>query len=133
MFEIVRAYLNGLFDSRQISQEDYLQYMDLFQEPTIHTDNEQQAIEPDSLTIKIGPWIFHPFDNDPKPSIPHGHHQDNPEQKLDPWTGKVWEGKKHVGSISKKEKERILSDPRFKDIARKASDHHANNQNRMDF
>lgn len=69
-------------------------------------------------------WTFNPFDDDPFPSIPHGHSEDN-RLKLNVYTGEVID---HNGSIvgkaSKKELKALFKDDQFKALVKKAKEYH---------
>lgn len=60
-------------------------------------------------------WEFHSFDDDPNPSVPHGHSLDS-KLKLSIWDGSVYDVRtKHkVGRASKKEMRKLKSDSKFK-------------------
>jgi hypothetical protein len=68
-------------------------------------------------------WKFHSYDADPFPSIPHGHSV-NSSHKLQPYTGKIYKGKVICGQITKKEQERLWSDPNFIRYVEVAKKHH---------
>lgn len=68
-------------------------------------------------------WLFHEFDEDPHPSIPHGHEHGRDHPKCDPYTGKVYDS--HRREINKERltcKTRIAlwRDPKFREFALKA-------------
>lgn len=76
-------------------------------------------------------WVFHEFDEDPHPSIPHGHEYGKNHPKCDAYTGKVYDS--HRVEISKERLGRrtriaLWSDPKFREFALKAiiwyDDHH---------
>jgi len=68
-------------------------------------------------------WVFHEFDEDPHPSIPHGHEHGKDHPKCDPYTGKVYDS--HRREISKERLNRktriaLWRDPKFREFALKA-------------
>lgn len=68
-------------------------------------------------------WVFHEYDEDPHPSIPHGHEHGKDHPKCDPYTGKVYDS--HRREISKERLDRktriaLWSDPKFREFALKA-------------
>lgn len=60
-------------------------------------------------------WEFHSYDDDPSPSVPHGHSLDG-KLKLSIWDGAVYDvrSKKKVGQASKKEIRKLKSNDKFK-------------------
>lgn len=60
-------------------------------------------------------WEFHSYDDDPSPSVPHGHSLDG-KLKLSIWDGSVYDvrNKKVVGRASKKDIRKLQSDSKFK-------------------
>lgn len=77
-------------------------------------------------------WVFHEFDHDPYPSIPHGHEYGMDHPKCDPYTGKVYDA--HRREVSKERLCRrtriaLWSDPKFREFALKSiiwyEDHHS--------
>lgn len=64
-------------------------------------------------------WDFHKGDDDPNPSIPHGHSQDN-KYRLSIWDGKVYEKKdgklKCVGQAKGKEMRALRANNIFKNF-----------------
>lgn len=68
-------------------------------------------------------WVFHPFDEDPHPSIPHGHEHGKNHPKCDPYTGKVYDSRSVElvkDRLSRKTRIALWSDPRFREFALKA-------------
>jgi hypothetical protein len=57
-------------------------------------------------------WEFHAYDDDPFPSVPHGHSV-NSVHKLHVHSGDIYKGKNVCGTIKKKELDRLWSDERF--------------------
>ena len=68
-------------------------------------------------------WVFHEFDEDPHPSVPHGHEHGNAHPKCDPYTGFVYDShRKEVTTerLSRKTRIALWSDPKFREFALKA-------------
>lgn len=68
-------------------------------------------------------WIFHQFDEDPYPSIPHGHENGKPHPKCDPYTGAVYD--RHRKEISTERLSRgtridLWNDAKFREFALKS-------------
>lgn len=57
-------------------------------------------------------WEFHAYDDDPFPSVPHGHSA-NSIHKLHVYSGDIYKGKNVCGTIKKKEFDRLWNDERF--------------------
>lgn len=55
-------------------------------------------------------WVFHKGDDDPNPSVPHGHSEDG-KYKLSLWDGKIYsiQSGNIVGTASKREMEALHS------------------------
>ena len=60
-------------------------------------------------------WEVHSYEDDPSPSVPHGHSLDG-KLKLSIWDGAVYDvrSKKKVGQASKKEIKRLKANNKFK-------------------
>lgn len=72
-------------------------------------------------------WEFHSYDDDPSPSVPHGHSLDG-KLKLSIWDGAVYDvrSKKKVGQASKKEIRRLKSNDKFKAFVKKEREWYIN-------
>lgn len=74
-------------------------------------------------------WIFHQVDEDPKPSVPHGHSKDN-KYRLSLWDGKVYKkqaGKlEYVGCAKKKELRLLYKNKNFQEFVAKSRDWYIN-------
>lgn len=69
-------------------------------------------------------WIFHQYDKDDFPSVPHGHN-DNNTLKLDANNGIIYnKNRQQVGKISKKELERLHKDKKFIELQSRAKEHY---------
>ncbi|WP_029006457.1 hypothetical protein [Azorhizobium doebereinerae] len=76
-------------------------------------------------------WVFHEYDEDPHPSIPHGHEHGKDHPKCDPYTGKVYDAHRREISeerLGRKTRIALWSDHKFREFALKAiiwcEDHH---------
>lgn len=76
-------------------------------------------------------WEFHASDDDPFPSIPHGHSIDPVVNlKLDPFTGNIYDVKrKKVAVADKKELDKLHKDSKFIELIAKSSEYHSTNGN----
>ncbi|UGB29962.1 hypothetical protein [Metabacillus sp. B2-18] len=74
-------------------------------------------------------WEFHAYDDDPFPSIPHGHSLDS-EHKLNVDTGEIVLGKQCCGKIKTKEHKRLLNDKRFQKLVLVAKQYHKDKNKR---
>lgn len=68
-------------------------------------------------------WIFHEFDEDPYPSVPHGHEWGQKHPKCDPYNGRVYD--KHRNEVvrerlSRKTRIALWKDQSFREFALKA-------------
>ncbi len=73
----------------------------------------------------LSKWVFKLSDPDPYPSVPHGHYQNKPWPKLDPYTGRVFKGKSQEDyKISKKELEKIWKNNQFKEFCNEQVKHY---------
>lgn len=75
-------------------------------------------------------WDFHKFDDDPSPSVPHGHSIDN-KYRLSIWDGEVYEKKdgklNRVGKAKKKDLEDLRKDIKFQAFVLEARDWYEKN------
>lgn len=76
-------------------------------------------------------WVFHEYDEDPHPSVPHGHEYGNDHPKCDPYTGRVYDTHRREITrerFSRKTRIALWRDPKFREFALKAiiwyEDHH---------
>lgn len=67
------------------------------------------------MNIYSQKWIFHKCDEDPNPSVPHGHSEDG-KYKLSLWDGKIYSVQtgKMVGNASKSEMRALYADRAMK-------------------
>lgn len=77
--------------------------------------------------MKSMKWKFHAYDDDPFPSVPHGHSV-NSVHKLHVYSGEIYKGKNVWGIIKKKELERLWDDPRFVKYVEVAKQYHEQKQ-----
>lgn len=68
---------------------------------------------------------FDPRDDDDHPSVPHGDDVGTHHIKLDLKDGSVYEGRKRVGKLRKKEFERLKTDPRIREIIIEAQEYYS--------
>ena len=62
---------------------------------------------------------FNPYDDDDHPSVPHGDSLDH-HYKIDLKNGDVYEGRKKIGELKKKEFQQLKDDKKIHDIIDKA-------------
>ena len=78
----------------------------------------------------LGEWVFHPFDDDFFPSIPHGHLRKKRWGKLDAYLGWVYEDPSKRSQQSHRIKRKSIislwNDDAFRDIASDAINYHLN-------
>ncbi|RAS91804.1 hypothetical protein A3863_04820 [Priestia endophytica] len=74
-------------------------------------------------------WTFHAYDDDPFPSIPHGHSLDgNVAYKLEVYDGDIYsDGVVHC-RLRKSDYERLWNDEKFKELVEKAKKYHADKE-----
>lgn len=68
-------------------------------------------------------WVFHELDEDPHPSVPHGHEYGKDHPKCDPYTGIVYDSRRKeitTERLSRKTRIALWSDPKFREFALKA-------------
>lgn len=68
-------------------------------------------------------WVFHEFDADPHPSVPHGHEHGNKHPKCDPYTGRVYDAhRKEITKdrLSRQTRISLWRNPKFREFALKA-------------
>lgn len=83
-------------------------------------------------------WVFHEYDEDPYPSVPHGHENGNSYPKANPYTGRVYDSyRKEITRerLSRKTRVALWGDPKFREFALKAiiwhEDHHPYHSSRV--
>lgn len=62
-------------------------------------------------------WVFHQYDADFHPSIPHGHFQGKKQPKLDAYLGWVYRGSKQEGRLSRSLIIELWNDDEFRTFA----------------
>jgi hypothetical protein len=67
-------------------------------------------------------WIFHQYDIDFHPSIPHGHLQGRNQPKLDPYLGWIYQGTKQIDRKPKKIIVDLWNESEFREFASLAID-----------
>ena len=65
----------------------------------------------------LNEWVFHPYDVDFHPSIPHGHFKDKKQPKLDAYLGWIYKGSKQENRLSRKLIIELWNDDEFRFIA----------------
>lgn len=79
-----------------------------------------QVYKPNYQLCKMK-WEFHQYDDDPFPSIPHGHCG---QFKLDTVNGYVYRGKTKVGELKQRELDRLNNDKKFIELKEKAIEYY---------
>lgn len=85
----------------------------------LHVITDQAGI----LGVK---WVFHQYDDDFFPSVPHGHLQSKPGVKLDAYRGYTYDTGQGNASLTRERRDFIVGlwkDPKFRVFARKALDY----------
>lgn len=70
----------------------------------------------------LNDWVFHQYDRDFHPSIPHGHFKGNSHPKLDSYLGWVYQGSKQIKRLSRNLIVDLWNDEEFRDFAKIAID-----------
>lgn len=70
----------------------------------------------------LSSWIFHQADEDPFPSIPHGHLHGKSQPKLNPYTGWIYNGSQQTSREKRKKIVALWNDSKFRNFAREAID-----------
>jgi hypothetical protein len=65
-------------------------------------------------------WVFHQYDPDPFPSIPHGHHNGQSQPKLDAYLGWVYLNATRNRREPRRNIVALWNDDKFRDFARQA-------------
>ena len=73
-----------------------------------------------SSSTGLAHWIFHQYDPDHFPSIPHGHYLGHKQPKLDAYLGWIYVYSKQTNRESKKKIIALWNDNMFRDFARNA-------------
>lgn len=97
------------------------------------SEEGQSDDDPDDLMLHLiiavegNDWLFHPFDDDWFPSIPHGHKPSGRRtDKLDPYLGWVYDKSKQSGRLKRKSIISLWNDERFRKTASCAIDYYLN-------
>jgi hypothetical protein len=72
----------------------------------------------------LSDWQFRPYDNDPYPSVPHGHWKGQSVPKLDPYQGWIYERTKQLRREVRWKLVRLWNDKTFRSFAQVAIRHH---------
>ena len=79
--------------------------------------------------LKRMKWRFHPYDDDPFPSIPHGHNlYGDAAYKLEVYKGDIYKGTEIHSKLKKSEHARLLADENIKELIKKAKKYHADKE-----
>ncbi|WP_189071138.1 hypothetical protein [Deinococcus radiotolerans] len=70
--------------------------------------------------MSIKKWKFHKGDDDPNPSIPHGHSDSDDRIKLDAYQGYVYKKSEQLGRVSRNSIVVLWNDKEFRKFAREA-------------
>lgn len=89
-------------------------------------DSGKSNVENDESWLEflcLGVWVFTKSDQDPYPSIPHGHFKSQNKKwpKLNPYTGRVFKSKHQEDKsqrLEKKEMRDVWTDEKFKSFCR---------------
>jgi hypothetical protein len=90
--------------------------------PTSSTNDDDDVV----LHFIPGPgtglssWVFHPFDVDYFPSVPHGHFQGKPHPKLDAYLGWVYQGSRQIRRETRARIISLWNDSGFRNMAQAA-------------
>jgi hypothetical protein len=71
-------------------------------------------------------WVFHQYDDDFFPSVPHGHLQSKSGVKLDAYRGYTYDTRQGNASLTRERRDFIVGlwkDPKFRVLARRALDY----------
>jgi hypothetical protein len=69
-------------------------------------------------------WIFHPFDSDFRPSVPHGHWRGAPNPKLDVYLGWVYRNSQQIRREPRRNIIALWNDKDFRGFARKSIEYY---------
>lgn len=106
------------------------------EEPKFHVEEVQpifEAEDPKEATaytpqyrLERIKWRFHPHDDDPFPSIPHGHSLDgDAAYKLQVYKGEIYKDRNVKAKLRKKEYDRLWADKKFLQLIETAKKYHA--------
>ncbi|WP_226667423.1 hypothetical protein [Microbulbifer aggregans] len=70
----------------------------------------------------LNDWVFHQYDPDFHPSIPHGHFKGKSQPKLDSYLGWVYQGSKQIKRLSRTLIVDLWNDEEFRNFAQIAID-----------
>ncbi|PGO53768.1 hypothetical protein [Priestia megaterium] len=94
----------------------------------VEEPKEATAYTPEYQLRKMK-WRFHPHDDDPFPSIPHGHNLDgDAAYKLEVYKGDIYKGTEVYSKLKKSEHARLLADEKIKKLIKKAKKYHADKE-----
>lgn len=79
--------------------------------------NKKGYIEFLSRRKGLKDWVFHQYDADFHPSIPHGHFQGKSQPKLDSYLGWVYQGSKQISRLSRDLIIDLWNDEEFRQFA----------------
>ena len=65
----------------------------------------------------LSSWVFHQYDDDPFPSIPHGHSKSKTTRKLDVYQGWVYQGARQIERLDRKTIIILWNDEKFRKFA----------------
>jgi len=65
----------------------------------------------------LNDWVFHQYDRDFHPSIPHGHFMGRSQPKLDSYLGWVYQGSKQIKRLSRNLIVDLWNDEKFRHFA----------------
>lgn len=71
-------------------------------------------------------WEFHQYDDDPYPSVPHGHRRSNHKWKLDAYQGWIYERTRQAGREPRWKIVTLWNDPKFRDFSLDALEYYIN-------
>jgi hypothetical protein len=71
----------------------------------------------------LADWEVHKGDPDPLPSVPHAHHRNHQQKKLDLYRGFIHLGNRRIDRVAKRELVLLWNDAAFRAFAREALEH----------
>jgi len=72
-------------------------------------------------------WVFHPYDPDHFPSVPHGHYQGKPQPKLDAYLGWIYKGAQQISREDRWKIVALWNDNAFRAVALAAINYYLTN------